>query len=71
MEGSQVVVAANMWRISQVVVPLNGGITSCGSCEDVENIASCGPCQWRDHKLWCSKMWRISQVVVAEYRVAA
>jgi hypothetical protein len=33
MEGSQVVIAVKIRRISQVVVPVNGGITSCGSRE--------------------------------------
>ena len=31
IEELQVVVAAKMWRILQVVVPVNRGITSCGS----------------------------------------
>jgi hypothetical protein len=27
------VVAVKMWRIPQVVVPVEGGITSCGNCK--------------------------------------
>jgi hypothetical protein len=52
---SQVVILVGMWRISQVVAPVDGGITSCDSCKDAEKY----------HKLWSLSM-EGSQVVVAE-----
>ena len=48
MERSQVVVAVKMWRISQVVVPVDGRIRSSSS----RKYHKLGSLSWRDHKLW-------------------
>jgi hypothetical protein len=56
---SQVVILVGMWRVSQVVAPVDGGITSCDSCKR----------RGEYHKLWSLSM-EGSQVVVAENRGA-
>jgi len=40
IKGLQVIIAAKMWRILQVIVFIDKGITSYNSCKDVKNITS-------------------------------
>jgi len=44
IEGLQVIIIAKMWKILQVIVLINRGITSYSNYKDMENITSYSPC---------------------------
>jgi hypothetical protein len=56
-----------LWTKLSNRLRVDGGITSCGPCRDVENITNCGPCQWRDHK-FLSCQWRDHKLWSCQWR---